>query len=136
MNNNEAIQFIKSLYPEYREHIQLHAPVFLGNEKKYLNDCIDTTFVSSVGQYVNRMEKMVAEYTGVARAVVCVNGTNALYMSLVLSGVEQGDEVITQPLTFIATVNAICYRNAIPIFCDVDEDTMGLSPVAVRQWLK
>ena len=136
MNNNDAIEFIKSLYPEYGEHIPLHAPVFLGNEKKYLNDCIDTTFVSSVGQYVDRMEQMVAEYTGAARAVVCVNGTNALYMSLLLSGVEQGDEVITQSLTFIATANAISYLNAVPVFCDVDEDTMGLSPVAVRKWLE
>ncbi|MGI0528396.1 LegC family aminotransferase [Treponema socranskii] len=136
MTNQDTIQFIKSLYPEYGGYVPLHAPVFLGNEKKYLNDCIDTTFVSSVGQYVDRMEQSVAEYTGVARAVVCVNGTNALYMSLMLSGVEQGDEVITQSLTFIATVNAICYRNAVPVFCDVDEDTMGLSPVAVRQWLE
>ena len=136
MTNQDVIQFIKSLYPEYGEHIPLHAPVFLWNEKKYLNDCIDTTFVSSVGQYVDRMEHMVAEYTGAARAVVCVNGTNALYMSLLLSGVEQGDEVITQSLTFIATANAISYLNAFPVFCDVDEDTMGLSPVAVRKWLE
>lgn len=102
-------------------------------KKKYLIDCIDTTFVSSVGQYVDRMEQMVAEYTGAARAVVCVNGTNALYMSLLLSGVEQGDEVITQPLTFIATAKAISYLNAVPVFCDVDEDTMGLSPDAIRK---
>ena len=120
MNNNQVIQFIKSLYPEYGEYVPLHAPVFLGNEKKYLNDCIDTTFVSSVGQYVDRMEQSIAEYSGAARAVVCINGTNALYMSLMLSGVDQGDEVITQPLTFIATANAISYRNAIPVFCDVD----------------
>lgn len=136
MTTKDTIQFIKSLYPEYGDHIPLHAPVFFGNEKKYLSDCIDTTFVSSVGQYVDRMEQMVAEYTGAARAVVCVNGTNALYMSLLLSGVEQGDEVITQPLTFIATANAISYLNAFPVFCDVDEDTMGLSPVAVRKWLE
>ena len=136
MTSQDIVEFIKSLYPEYGEHIPLHAPVFLGNEKKYLNDCIDTTFVSSVGQYVERMERMVAEYTGATRAVVCVNGTNALYMSLLLCGVEQGDEVITQPLTFIATANAISYLNACPVFCDVDEDTMGLSPTAVRHWLE
>ena len=136
MTSQDIVEFIKSLYPEYGEHIPLHAPVFLGNEKKYLNDCIDTTFVSSVGQYVEHMERMVAEYTGAARAVVCVNGTNALYMSLLLCGVEQGDEVITQPLTFIATANAISYLNACPVFCDVDEDTMGLSPTAVRHWLE
>ena len=136
MTNQDTIQFIKSLYPEYGDFVPLHAPVFLGNEKKYLNDCIDTTFVSSVGQYVDRMEQMVVDFTGAARAVVCVNGTNALYMSLLLSGVEQGDEVITQPLTFIATANAISYLNAYPVFCDVDEDTMGLSPVSVRKWLE
>lgn len=136
MKNAEVVEFIKSLYPEYKENVFLHPPAFFGNERKYLNDCIDTTFVSSVGQYVDRMEQLVAEYTGAAKAVVCVNGTNALYMSLLLAGVKQGDEVITQALTFIATANAISYLNAFPIFCDVDEDTMGLSPVAVRKWLE
>lgn len=136
MKNTEVIEFIKSLYPEYKENVFLHPPIFLGNEKKYLNDCIDTTFVSSVGQYVDQFEQKMAEYTGAAKAVVCVNGTNALHMSLMLSGVKQGDEVITQPLTFIATANAISYCNAYPVFCDVDEETMGLSPVAVRKWLE
>lgn len=136
MKNAEVIDFIKSLYPEYKENVFLHPPIFLGNEKKYLNDCIDTTFVSSVGQYVDQFEQKMAEYTGAAKAVVCVNGTNALHMSLMLSGVKQGDEVITQPLTFIATANAISYCNAYPVFCDVDEETMGLSPVAVRKWLE
>lgn len=136
MINAEVIEFIKSLYPEYKENVFLHPPIFFGNEKKYLNDCIDTTFVSSVGQYVDQFEQKMAEYTGAAKAVVCVNGTNALHMSLMLSGVKQDDEVITQPLTFIATVNAISYCNAYPVFCDVDEETMGLSPVAVRKWLE
>lgn len=136
MKNTEVIEFIKSLYPEYKDNVFLHPPIFLGNEKKYLNDCIDTTFVSSVGQYVDQFEQKIAEYTGAAKAVVCVNGTNALHMSLMLSGVKQGDEVITQPLTFIATANAISYCNAYPVFCDVDEETMGLSPVAVRKWLE
>lgn len=136
MKYSETIDYIKSLYPEYKDNVFLHAPVFLGNEKKYLNDCIDTTFVSSVGQYVDMFEQKMAEYTGAAKAVVCVNGTNALHMSLLLSGVECGDEVITQPLTFIATANAISYCNAFPIFCDVDLETMGLSPRAVRNWLE
>lgn len=136
MENKEVIEFIKSLYPEYKENVFLHSPIFLGNEKKYLNDCIDTTFVSSVGQYVDQFEMKMAEYTGAAKAVVCVNGTNALHMSLMLSGVEQGDEIITQSLTFIATANAISYCNAYPVFCDVDEETMGLSPIAVRRWLE
>ena len=136
MTNQEIIQFIKSLYPEYEEHIPLHAPVFLGNEKKYLNNCIDTTFVSSVGQYVDRFEQMMAKYTGAASAVVCVNGTNALYLSLLLNDVRPGDEVVTQALTFIATANAISYCNAYPVFCDVDEDTMGLSSNSVAKWLE
>lgn len=136
MNNSEIIDFIRSLYSEQTGNIFLHPPIFMGNEKKYLVDCIDTTFVSSVGQYVDMFEQKVAEYTGAAKAVVCVNGTNALHMSLLLSGVKQGDEVITQPLTFIATANAISYCNAFPVFCDVDEDTMGLSPTAVRKWLE
>lgn len=136
MTNTDAIQFIKSLYPEYPELIQLHAPVFLGNEKEYLNECIDSTFVSSVGKFVDRFEQMVADFTGAKKAVVCVNGTNGLHLALLLSGVQQGDEVITQPLTFIATVNAISYCGATPVFCDVDEQTLGLSPVAVKNWLE
>ena len=101
--------------------IPLHAPVFLGNEKKYLNECIDSTFVSSVGKYVDRFEEMVAEYTGAKKAIACVNGTNALHLALLLAGVKQNDEVITQPLTFIATANAISYCGANPIFIDVDK---------------
>lgn len=136
MINKHTIEFIKTLYPEYPDMVPLHVPVFIGNEKKYLNECIDTTFVSSVGKFVDQFESEVAKYTGAEKAVVCVNGTNALHLSLLLNGVEQDDEVITQPLTFIATVNAISYCNAHPVFCDVDEDTMGLSPFAVRKWLE
>ena len=136
MTNQDIAQFIKSLYPEYGEHIPLHAPVFLGNEKKYLDECIDTTFVSSVGKFVDQLEVMVAKYTGAAKAVVCANGTAAVFMGLKLAGVKNGDEVITQPLTFIATANSIEYCNATPVFCDVDLETMGLSPVAVRKWLE
>lgn len=134
-----TIDFIKDLYKKScpgGERVDLHQPIFLGNEKKYLCDCIDTTFVSSVGQYVDRFEKEIALFTGAKKAVVCVNGTMALFMALKLCGVTSGDEVITQPLTFIATANAIAYCNAKPIFCDVDLDTMGLSPVAVRTWLE
>ena len=120
MTTKDTIQLIKSLYPEYADFIPLHPPVFFGNERKYLNDCIDTTFVSSVGQYVDRMEQLVAEYTGAAKAVVCVNGTNALYMSLLLAGVKQGDEVITQALTFIATANAISYLKYLNLEKNVD----------------
>lgn len=131
---DEITTFIKGLYAP-KERIFLHEPAFIGNEKKYLNDCIDSTFVSSVGKYVDRFEEMVAQYTGAARAVVCVNGTNGLHLALLLSDVEPGDEVITQPLTFIATANAISYAGAHPVFLDVDRLTMGLSPDAVRNWL-
>ena len=126
--------FIHDLYGS-QEFIPLAVPVFIGNEKKYLNECIDTTFVSSVGKFVDRFEEEMAKYTGCKRAVVCVSGTNALHMSLILAGVERDDEVLTQALTFIATCNALSYIGAHPVFIDVDQDTMGLSPIAVREWL-
>jgi putative aminotransferase len=136
MNIPETISFIRDLYGEKEAFIPLHAPTFKGNEKKYLEECIDTTFVSSVGKFVDLFEERVATYTGAKHAVVCVNGTNALHIALKLSGVEAGDEVITQPLTFIATTNAIVYAGAVPVFIDVDKDTMGLSPTSLEQFLK
>lgn len=126
--------FIHELYGTGNT-VPLAVPVFIGNEKKYLNECIDTTFVSSVGKFVDRFEADIAEYTGARQAVVCVSGTNALHMSLILAGVTREDEVLTQALTFIATCNALSYIGAHPVFIDVDRDTMGLSPVAVREWL-
>ena len=134
MNYNKIVSFIKDLYGN-NNFIPLAIPVFIGNEKKYLNECIDTTFVSSVGKFVDRFEDDIAKYTGCKRAVVCVSGTNALHMSLMLAGVERDDEVLTQALTFIATCNALSYIGAHPVFIDVDRDTMGLSPLAVREWL-
>ena len=131
----EIIEFIRDVFGQSEGTIPLHAPCFIGNEKKYLEECIDTTFVSSVGEFVNKFEKNVAAYTGAKRAVVCVNGTNALHMALMLVGVERDDEVITQPLTFIATSNAISYCGAYPVFIDVDIDTMGLSPLKMEVWL-
>ena len=128
-----VINFIKDLYGQ--ENVPLSVPKFIGNEKKYLEECIDTTFVSSVGQFVDRFEKDMAVYAGAERAVVCVSGTSALHMSLMLAGVEHDDEVLTQALTFIATCNALSYIGAHPVFIDVDRDTMGLSPLAVREWL-
>ena len=131
----DIVDFVHQLY-KTEEFVPLHVPRFVGNEKKYLNECIDTTFVSSVGKFVDRFEEMVAEYTGAKKAVVCVNGTNALHMAMLLVGVEKDDEILTQALTFIATCNAISYIGAHPVFIDVDKDTMGLSPVAVENWLK
>ena len=130
----QIVDFIRDLYgtPDF---VPLAVPKFIGNEKKYLNECIDTTFVSSVGKFVDRFEEDMARYTGAKRAVVCVNGTNALHMALMLSGVVRDDEVLTQALTFIATCNALSYIGAHPVFLDVDLTTMGLSPEAVKEWL-
>ena len=130
-----VIGFIKDLYNN-QEFVPLAVPKFIGNEKKYLNECIDTTFVSSVGKFVDRFEEDMAAYTGVKRAVVCVSGTNALHMSLMLVGVKRDDEVLTRALTFIATCNALSYIGAHPIFVDVDRSTLGLSPDAMKEWLQ
>lgn len=131
---NEITNFIKSLYPN-QNPVPLHAPVFLGNEKKYLLDCIDSTFVSYVGKYVTKFEEMTAKFIGTNYAVAVVNGTAALQVALQVSGVEKGDEVITQPLTFVATANAISHCGAMPVFVDVDIDTMGMSPEKLNNWL-
>lgn len=132
---HDVVSFVHELYGT-EGMVPLHVPTFRGNEKKYLNECIDSTFVSSVGKFVDRFEEMMVEYTGTQKAVVCVNGTNALHMAMLLVGVEREDEVITQALTFIATCNAISYIGAHPVFIDVDKDTMGLSPDAMEAWLK
>jgi perosamine synthetase len=132
---SRILEFIRTLYNTPKDFIPLHAPVFIGNEKKYLEECIDSTFVSSVGKFVDRFEEMVAEFTGIKKAIVTVNGTNALHLALLSVGVTSDSEVITQPLTFIATANAIAYTGAKPVFVDVDLDTMGMSPIALRTWL-
>ena len=131
---NSVISFIKTQY-KYLEFIPLHAPVFSGNEKKYLTDTIDSTFVSSVGAYVDRFEVMMCGITQTEKAVAVVNGTAGIQVALRLGGVKAGDEVITQALTFIATVNAIVYNGAVPVFIDVDLDSMGLSSRAVEEFL-
>ncbi len=132
----EILQFIRKLYNKPEGIIPLHAPVFGGNEKKFLEACIDSTFVSSVGPFVTEFEQKMAAYTGAPYAVACVNGTAALFLALKLAGVKPGDEVITQPLTFVATSNAISYHNAHPVFLDVDRDTLGLSPEALLHFFK
>jgi len=133
---NKLTAFIRSLYNEPEAFIPLHEPRMVGNEKEYLMECIDSNFVSSVGEYVGRFEQQCAEYTGAKYAVATVNGTAALHIALQLVGVDEGDEVITQALTFIATANAIKYTGAEPVFIDVDRDTLGLSPAALRKWLE
>lgn len=132
----DIIDFIRKLYGSPEKTIPLHAPLFVGNEKNYLQDCIDSTYVSSVGKYVDLFEETMAEYTGAKKAVACVNGTNALHLALKIAGVEPETEIITQALTFVATSNAISYCNANPVFIDVDPDTMGLSSIALKNWLR
>jgi len=130
-----VINFIQVTY-KTKEFIPLHEPRFIGNEKKYLNECIDSTFVSSVGKFVDEFEEKIANYTGSKYAIATSNGTSALHISLLLANVDQNNEVITQPLTFVATCNAISYCGAQPIFIDVDLDTMGLSPSALKYFLE
>ncbi|MCL4482853.1 MAG: DegT/DnrJ/EryC1/StrS family aminotransferase, partial [Bacteroidetes bacterium] len=134
--NQKLVDFIRSTFHEPTEFIPLHDPRFIGNEKKYLAECIDSNFVSSVGEFVGRFERMCAEYTRSKYAVAAMNGTAALHIALLLAGVQRDDEVITQALTFIATANAISYTGAKPVFIDVDKETMGLSPSALESWLQ
>ena len=114
---------------------QLHEPRFQGNEQRYVQDCIASTYVSSVGAYVERFERALADYTGARRAVAVVNGTSALQVALRLAGVQRGDEVIVPALTFVATANAVDYLGASPHFADSSEDTLGLDPLALKDWL-
>jgi perosamine synthetase len=131
---DDVVTFVRSIYGE-EGIIPLHKPLFIGNEKNYLNECIESTYVSSVGKFVDKFEEKIAEYTGSNYAVATTNGTSALHIALILSDVNENDEVITQPLTFIATCNAISYCGASPIFIDVDKETMGLSPDSLNHFL-
>ena len=118
------------------DFVPLHAPVFEGHEKSCLEETIDSTFVSSVGAYVDRFERDMERYTGAGRAVATVNGTAALHTALILAGVRPGDLVLTQSLTFVATCNAISYCQARPVFIDVDPGRLSLSPQALESWLE
>lgn len=131
----ELIDFIRSIY-NTQDYIPLHDPTFNGNEKKYLEDCIDSTYVSSVGPFVDKFEELINVITQTKRTTAVVNGTAGLQIALKLVGVKKDDEVITQALTFVATPNAITYNNAHPVFLDVDKDTLGLSPKSVRDFLE
>lgn len=133
-NFQEVISFIKEQY-KTDDFIPLHVPKFSGNEKKYVLETIESTFVSSVGAFVDQFESMMTQITHTQKAVAVVNGTSGIQVALRLVGVKKGDEVLTQALTFVATANAIVYCNAQPVFLDVDLDTMGLSPKAVEQFL-
>jgi len=130
-----VVDFIQEMYGT-KEFLPLHEPRFIGNEKKYINEAIDSTFVSSVGKYVTQFEEMMAKFVGSKYAIATSNGTSALHIGLKLVGVDEKSEVITQPLTFIATANAIAYCNAKPIFVDVDRDTLGLSAEKLKTFLE
>jgi perosamine synthetase len=134
-NIKKIVSFVQEAF-QTKEFIPLHEPRFWGNEKKYLIDTINSTFVSSVGAYVDKFEELMQRATTTQKAVAVVNGTAALQVALRLAGVKSGDEVITQALTFIATANAIVYNGAHPVFVDVDLDTMGLSPKALAAYLE
>jgi len=129
------VAFIRGLFGT-SEFIPLHAPVFKGNEKKYVLETIDSTYVSSVGKFVNRFEEMICDYTGAKFAIATVNGTAALHLALVINEVKASDLIITQPLSFIATCNAIKYVGADPLFIDVDRNTFSLSAEKLDAYLK
>ena len=132
---NHIIDHIRELHNTREDILPLHEPRFLGNERKYVMDCIDSTFVSSVGQYVIDFEEKIKAYTGAKYAIAVVNGTAALHLSLILAGVKSNDLVVTQALSFVATANAIKYTGATPYFTDVDRETLGMSPKALRKFL-
>ena len=136
MNTKHFTSFVRELYEQPKDFIPLHAPAFNGREKQYLLDTVNSTFVSSVGKYVDQVESFLADYTKTSKGVAVVNGTAAIQVALRLVGVIPGDEVITQALTFVATANAIAYNGAKPVFVDVDKDTMGLSPRALKSFLE
>lgn len=135
MKTEHFNSFVRELYQSKDAFIPLHVPVFKGKEKEYLLKTIDSTFVSSVGKYVDQVESFLAEYTTTSKGVAVVNGTAAIQVALRLIGVNAGNEVITQALTFVATANSIAYNGAKPIFVDVDKDTMGMSPSALKSFL-
>jgi perosamine synthetase len=131
----ETIEFIRKMY-NTSDIVPLHAPRFIGNEKKYLNICIDSTFVSYVGAFVTQFEDMIKEYTGAKYAVATANGTLALHTALITSGVHEEDEVLTQALTFVATANAISHCGAKPVFVDSERETLGISPEKLDEFLR
>jgi aminotransferase in exopolysaccharide biosynthesis len=132
--NSAIIAYIKTLYPN-RDPVLLHCPEFLGNEKKYLAECIDTKYVSYVGRFVADMENKIKEISGAKHAVALVNGTAAMHMLLLAVGIQPGDEIITQSLSFVATAAAIVHANGTPVFVDVERENLGMSPESLRAFL-
>lgn len=133
--SKDLVNFIRSQYNS-KDFIPLHAPRFEGNEKKYLIDTIESTFVSTIGSYVNKFEDMICNFTGAKYAIATVNGTSALHAALLVAGVKPQCEVITQSLTFVATCNAIRYCGAEPVFVDIEQNTLGMSPESLNEFLE
>lgn len=133
--DSKVVQFIRDIY-QTNEFIPLHVPTFSGNEKEYVLDTIESTYVSSVGKYVQLFENKIEEFTGSNKAVATVNGTSALHTALYMAGIKPGDMVITQALTFVATCNALYHMGALPIFVDVSRVSLGLCPIALETWLE
>ncbi|MDZ5471962.1 LegC family aminotransferase [Bacillus sp. 31A1R] len=131
----EIARKIKNLYPS-KGFLPLHEPTFVGNELKYISECLETGWVSSVGKYVDKFESMLAEYIGVKRVVAVVNGTAALHIALKVAGVQPNDEVIIPSLTFVATGNAVSYCGAVPHFVDISQKTLGIDPTKLDQYLR
>ena len=135
MDSTEILKVLRSVVGRNGDFVSLHEPTFAGNEWVYVKECLDTGWVSSVGSYVDRFEQMLAEFTGVRRAVAVVNGTAALHVCLVLAGVVSGDEVLLPALTFVATPNALSYCGAVPHFVDSEMTTLGLDPHKLADYL-
>ena len=129
---NAVTDTIQQALNNPQEFVPLHEPRFSGNELKYVKECIDSTFVSSVGKFVDRFEKELADYTEAKYAVAVVNGTAALHMALLLAGVESGDEVLVPALSFVATANAVRYCGAKPHIVDSEQQTLGINPEALQ----
>ena len=133
---NKIVNFIRDRFGEKEAFIPLHEPCFCGKEKDYVLDAIESTFVSSVGRYVDQLEELLVRITDAKYAIATGTGTSALHVALMLAGVERGTEVITQALSFVATTNVICYVNAEPVFVDVERETLGMSPDALCEFLE
>ena len=133
--HNQLIKFVQDTY-KTKDFVPLHAPTFSGNEKQYVNNTLDSTFVSSVGKHVDQFELQIEEFTGIKKAIATVNGTAALHTALYMAGVKSGDLVITQALTFVATCNALYHMGAEPVFVDVSKISLGLCPKALDEYLE
>ena len=134
INVQQISSFIRNLFGTY-EDIPLHSPHFFGNEKKFVEQTLQSTFVSSVGSFVDKFENQIQKMTGSKKVVATVNGTAALHSALYISGVKPNDLVITQPLTFVATCNVLHHMAAAPIFCDISPISLGLCPISVENYL-